>query len=362
MNAPRPPTRPKTKRPVLASSDAFLKFTAAVKPRVERQLRRQLSAELRKQRTLGPEATLACEALTNVSLQGGKRLRAALVFTGGETFGKGSLPGDLVRIAAAVEVLHSYFLVHDDWIDGDLLRRGAPSAHAQLRRVFGQTLGDSAAVLAGDWGATIANRWLLEVALPVPRMMSVLRAFATMQLAAIGGQLRDVLARDDRIEQTYQLKTASYTVEGPLLLGAIASGASPQELKVISQFSRPAGIAFQLRDDLMGLFGAEEITGKPFASDLRAGKRTSVALHALANASGSDKRVIKLAFGCAKASTRQLREAVAAIERSGSREQAELRIAKLVSQACRALDAPCVSSKARQLLSSAAVALAVRHA
>lgn len=362
MNAPRPPSHPKTKRPVLASSDAFLKFTAQVKPRVERQLRRQLSAELRKLRALGPEATLACEALSNVSLQGGKRLRAALVFAGGETFGKGSLSRDLLRIATAVEVLHSYFLVHDDWIDGDLLRRGAPSAHAQLRRVFGQSLGDSAAILAGDWGATIANRWLFDVGLPGPRMTHMLRAFAAMQLAAINGQLRDVLACDDRIEQTYQLKTASYTVEGPLMLGALASGASAQELKVISQFSRPAGVAFQLRDDLMGLFGTEEATGKPFASDLRAGKRTSVALHALANATGSDKRAIKLVFGCAKASTRQLREAVAAIERTGSREQAELRIAKLVSKACNALDAPCVGNQARQLLSSAAVALAVRHA
>jgi geranylgeranyl diphosphate synthase type I len=181
-----------------------------------------------------------------------------------------------------------------------------------------------------------------------------------MQNAAIGGQLRDVLAQDERVELTYRLKTASYTVEGPLALGAIISGASQKQLTSITKFATPAGIAFQLRDDLMGLFGSAQQTGKPFGSDLRAGKRTAVALHALAVATGADARSIKKAFGNPKASLGELRAAVECIERVGSLEHVEKRIARLTAQACRHLEQPWISESARGLLTSAAFALAVR--
>jgi geranylgeranyl diphosphate synthase type I len=344
----------------VAAGHLFLDFVREVHPSIERRLLRRLSAELRGVEPLGLEAVLACRAFSDVCLRGGKRLRAALVMAGGLHLGKRANRQVLVDLGAAVEVLHAYFLVHDDWMDGDLVRRGGPSAHAELRKHYGQHLGDAAAVLAGDWAAAIANDWVAKSRTAHRDLAGVLGAFASMQRAAIGGQLRDILATDDRVELTYRLKTASYTVQGPLALGAIAAGASAKQLETIRKFATPAGIAFQLRDDLIGLFGSARETGKPFGSDLRAGKRTSVALHALSAAAGAEGRIIRKAFGNRKASASELRSAVAAIDRVGSREFVEKRIARLTARACRELAQPWISEPARALLTSAAFALAVR--
>jgi geranylgeranyl diphosphate synthase, type I len=338
----------------------FLDFTRRLQPTIQRCLKRHLSAELTRLRPLGPEALTTCRALTDVCLRGGKRLRAALVVAGGRCFGERADDELLIEIGAAVEVLHTYFLVHDDWMDGDLERRGGLSAHAQLRNIYGQSKGDAAAVLAGDWGATIANDWMTQMSIAPRKLARVLGAFAAMQRAALGGQMRDILAQDKRIELTYRLKTASYTVEGPLVLGALVSGATSQQLETLHRFSLPAGVAFQLRDDLMSLFGSSKQTGKPFGSDLRAGKRTSVVLHALAAASGTDRKTIENVFGNPKATMRDLRAAVASIDHVGSRLHVERRIARLTANACRALQQPWISESARSLLTSSAFALAVR--
>ena len=351
-------------RPSVPSAQAanylFLRFAESIRPRVERRLRQRLSAELRSSKLLGPQAVSVCRALVDVCLRGGKRSRAALVAVGGRCFGRQSNDALLLEIGAAVEVLHTYFLVHDDWIDGDLVRRGGPSAHAQLRQLYGTALGDAAGVLAGDWGSVVANQWMTSLTLPQRRLTKVLAVFAAMQRAAIGGQLRDLLATDSRIEQTYRLKTASYTVEGPLALGALASGAGPRELDVIRKFAEPTGVAFQLRDDLIGLFASPKQTGKPFGSDLRAGKRTAVASHALRVAKGTDKRVIVRAFGNPTATALELREAVRSIDRVGSRSYVESRIDQLIATACGHLDSTRVTDEARALLTSAAFTLALR--
>lgn len=343
-----------------ASPELFLDFARRLQPRIEARLKLRLAAELRRMRRLGPEAFEACHAFTETCLRGGKRLRAALVFAGGHAFGTALDPRLLLDVAAAVEVLHMYLLVHDDWMDGDLVRRAGPSVHARLRQSFGTGIGDSAAILAGDWGAAVAQSWMAQAPIAPARLTRVLTQFAAMQDAAIGGQLRDVLASDERIELTYQLKTASYTVQGPLALGALVSGAGARQLGWIAKFAAPAGIAFQLRDDLMSLFGTPRQTGKPFGSDLRAGKRTAVVLHALAAASGSDAKNIKRAFGNGRATVSELRAAVRSIEKLGSHSFVEQRIAGLVAQACRQLQRPGIPEAARELLTSAAVALAVR--
>ncbi len=309
---------------------------------------------------IGPRAASACEALSDLCLRGGKRLRAALVSTGALCFGKQYDDKLLIDIGAAVELLHTYFLVHDDWIDSDLVRRGGPSAHAVLRRSFGQDAGDAAAILAGDWGSAVANAWMAQLPLPLKALTRVLTAFSRMQRDAVGGQLRDILAKDNDIELTYQLKTASYTVEGPINLGAIVAGATIDDLRKIRRFAIPVGVAFQLRDDLIGLFGSPKTTGKPFGSDLRAGKRTAVAVCALERARGSNRRIIAATFGNPQASNRQLKEAVHAIESVGAKSLVEQRIVKLLELAERQLRVAPISAAGRKLLASAASALVLR--
>ena len=110
-------------------------------------------------------------------MRGGKRLRAALVSAGAQCFRPRRGDPLLIEIGAAVELLHAYFLVHDDWMDGDLVRRGGPSVHAHLRRLYGRPAGDAAAILAGDWGATVANDWMTQLPLPRSTSAKVCSAF-----------------------------------------------------------------------------------------------------------------------------------------------------------------------------------------
>ena len=136
--------------------------------------------------------------------------------------------------------------------------------------------------------------------------------------------------KDGDVERTYELKTASYTVEGPLALGAIVSGATPKDLGAIQKFAIPVGIAFQLRDDLIGLFGVTADTGKPFGSDLRAGKPTVAAKYAISRARGSDRRILAEVFGNSRATVRQLHDAVRVFESVGAKQVVERRIARLL--------------------------------
>ena len=338
----------------------FLPFVEGVRSQVEAELRRRLAREMRALKPVGPEAVSACAALSDVCLRGGKRLRAALVCAGARCFQKRPNDALLIQIGAAVEVLHAYFLVHDDWIDGDLMRRGGPSAHATLRERYGNALGDAAAVLAGDWGAAVANDWMAQLKSPPRTLTRLLAAFSDMQRAAIGGQLRDTLVRGTDIERTYQLKTASYTVQGPLSLGAIAGGAGVDDLRTLRKFSLPVGVAFQLRDDLIGLFEPETVTGKPFGSDLRAGKYTAAAVYALNHAHGAERRLLLRVFGNRRASRRQLVQAVQAMESLGARSQVERRIRSLLGLANRSLRKATIREDGRELLVSAANALALR--
>ena len=358
------------KQPPRASSTAsgsnpelkstFLAYAEQVRPKVESHLHAKLSREIRGVKTLGPELVSACSALCEVCLRGGKRIRAALVFVGARcTQGRPSSEL-LTEIAAAVELLHAYFLVHDDWMDGDLVRRGGPSAHAMLRTLYGKEKGDAAAILAGDWGAAVANQWIAQLDLPKEKLSRLSSAYYAMQRAAIHGQLRDTLAEGHNLERTYELKTASYTVQGPLALGAIVGGAKPETLKALRAVAVPLGVAFQLRDDLIGLFSTESETGKPFGSDIKSGKFTAAASYALGCARGRAKRVLDTAFGNPNATQRELYDAVQVIESLGAKVKVERRIAQLLRISERRLREAPITTEGRILLASASQALALR--
>jgi geranylgeranyl diphosphate synthase, type I len=343
-----------------ASESSFLRFSEGVRRQVERELRHLLSGEMRVIHAVGPEAVSSCSALSDVCMRGGKRLRATLVCIGARCLRQRPNDALLIRIGAAVELLHAYFLVHDDWMDGDLVRRGGPSAHATLRNLYGKSAGDAAAILAGDWGATVANDWMAQLPLTSSRLRALLSTFSQMQRLAIGGQLRDTLVQGDDVEYTYRLKTASYTVQGPLALGAIAVGANSRALNALGRFAIPVGVAFQLRDDLLSLFGSESATGKPFGSDLRAGKHTMAARYAWTHVRGSDRRLLAEVFGNSRAPKRQLTQVVEMMDRLGTRRHVEQRIAKLLGQATGVLRAAPFKEQGRLLLASAANALALR--
>jgi geranylgeranyl diphosphate synthase, type I len=332
----------------------FGDLMTALRPAVDARLSAVWDARLAAYRRHGRPVQQTLEAARDLCLRGGKRLRAGLVATGYCARQRNRDWQGALAVAVAVELLHSYFLIHDDWMDQDDLRRGGPTVHAKLGRDFQSTrLGAAAAILAGDYTLALATEVLAQAKVSERRLVRLFNCFAQMQLDATVGQQLDVLSEDSDVAQIYRLKTASYTVFGPLKLGALLAGASEGESDGLEEFAVPLGVAFQLKDDLIGVFAEPAITGKPLGSDIKAGKRTLLVQLALRRANDSDRRVLGDAFGNSRASVRQLRHAIGVLESSGARRLVERRIGALSRQALGALEKQHLNARGRELLTGA---------
>jgi geranylgeranyl diphosphate synthase, type I len=355
--------RPLGRGSAATASEPFLRFLERYRQRFDAHLDRRLQAAQRRFPRIGTPSMETTQALIDLCKRGGKRVRPGLVLGGALCITDAPPSKVLFDAAVALELLHGYFLVHDDWMDGDLTRRGGPSVHAALRQRYGNDhRGDAAAILAGDWGVAVATDWMTSLALPGARLRAALRCFADMQLAAVVGQIRDLVADDDDAELTYRLKTASYTVCGPLLLGAILAGGSAAQQKDILGFALPIGEAFQLRDDLIGVFATPEQTGKPFASDVRAGKRTVLVRECLRRVSGQQASFMQRTLHSPAPSERDLQRFVHLLESSGASEFVEGRIDTLSRRGLARLAKARLRAEGKTLLASAAAALTVRKA
>jgi geranylgeranyl diphosphate synthase, type I len=231
----------------------------------------------RGERLSDPSAQAVHEALASLTMRGGKRLRPGLLALGFEAFGGGDRRRVLPAMAA-LELLQTYLLIHDDWMDGDSERRGGPTAHVALAKRFGdEAQGARGAILAGDWACALAHEAMTACDVLPARLLEALRRFASMTRDVVVGQTLDVFpplleeTTLEHIEQVYALKTAAYTVEGPVVIGAALAGM--RELGELAHALRHAGVAFQLRDDVLGTFGDARI-GKSRGGDLAEGKRT----------------------------------------------------------------------------------------
>jgi geranylgeranyl diphosphate synthase type I len=338
----------------------FLALVASVQRRAEPRMKRVLSERLRAGRRQGPEVEAMLAALSDLALRGGKRLRPGFVAAGLRAADERADLEPAVELGVALEFLHTYLLIHDDWMDGDALRRGGPTVHELLARSFrDRALGEKSAILAGDYAMGLALELAASGAARHPAQAALLAAFTRMHNDAIFGQQLDIGAKQPDPEKVYALKTASYTVGGTLVIGALLGGGKASLLAVIERFSLPAGIAFQHQDDLIGAFGRPEVTGKPRGADLSAGKYTLLVKFGLELARGPGRARLKKVLGKA-ASRADVERALAVLEDSGARTAVEARIAELVRQARRALRDKGISAEGRTLLDGAVVALAER--
>lgn len=270
----------------------------------------------------------------------------------------------------AVELLQTYLLIHDDWMDDDNVRRGGPSVHVALgERLGGKRLGDAAAVLAGDLACGYAQDALLESTLPAERVLGAARAFARIQEDVVTGQLAEMAAAGTNgkgaapsVETIHELKTASYTVTGPLALGANLAGASASRVAELARYGRPLGIAFQLRDDLLGTFGDTSATGKPVGNDIRQGKRTALVSEMRGDAKA--EALLTRVLGREDASDADVADVVEAMVSTGAKARVEARVAELLGEARGALAAMNLAndSPAKLWLAGAVRALGERSA
>ncbi len=264
---------------------------------------------------MSPDLSQLADAAQAAVLEGGKRLRPTFAYWGWRTAQPAGADGEtaLIRAAASLELLQACALVHDDLMDGSDTRRGRPATHIRLAAEHtaagwpgsSQTFGAAGAILLGDlllsWAGEMFSAPIAT--LPPSRAAGAERQFDLMRTEVVAGQFLDVLAQTrgrfdpDEALRVIRYKTSKYTIVRPLLLGAAAAGAPAAAEHDLAGYGHALGEAFQLRDDLLGVFGDPSETGKPAGDDLREGKRTLLVALAMAEATEPERRIIQAGMG-----------------------------------------------------------------
>ena len=325
--------------------------------RVEARIADVLVTETERWAGLDPALRQPLESLRRLVLAGGKRLRPAFCFWA--FVGLGGRPDDdrITDAGAALEMLHTCAVIHDDIIDGSPRRHGTDALHVEFSRQHDEAgwrgdarrFGEGAAILVGDLAFVYADILLPSSPPEVRRLFGQLRVEVNVgQYLDLTGMVRKD-ADPDVARRISQYKSAKYTVERPLHLGA-ALADPPQLADVLVAFSEyglPLGEAFQLKDDILGVFGDTAVTGKPVGEDLREGKPTLLYALACQRADGPAARLLTERFGSPDLTPDEVVALQALFDETGARAQVEARIERLVEASRRrALTLP-ISADAR---------------
>jgi geranylgeranyl diphosphate synthase type I len=325
-------------------------------------------------RAIGDELAPVADIARDFVLDGGKRLRPAFCYWAAIAAG-GEDSEALIHAAASLELLQACALVHDDLIDHSDTRRGSPAVHrrfADLHRQSGWTgdpddFGAAAAILLGDvllaWSdAMFAVSGLHDGALRRARPIC-----SAMRTEVMAGQYLDVVEQArggttlERALRVARLKSAKYTVERPLHLGAVIAKAGDDVIAAFSGYGIPLGEAFQLRDDLLGVFGQPAMTGKPAGDDLREGKQTALIALAFERGSAADRDLLLGALGRADLGEDDVERIRQVITETGVATEIETMIASRLDEALAALGEVALEPSGRDALVTLAGAASYRR-
>jgi geranylgeranyl diphosphate synthase type I len=334
------------------------------------------------------------EALTSVAgtlITGGKRFRARLAYWGWRAaLTHGDLAADpatdpgldiVTGLATGLELFHAAALIHDDIIDNSDTRRGTPAAHRQFQTRHqsnryagsGTEYGTSSAILLGDLLLAWADDQFVNAALELEhrRALEFAAELRIMRQDVTTGQFLDnhdtvawaTIPLDEAIDRAQRVvvyKSAKYSVEAPLALGAIVGGASPALLSALRSFAVPLGFAFQLRDDVLGVFGDPAVTGKPAGDDLREGKRTVLLAIARERADRSTRATLDEVIGDPTLTETQITALRATLQSTGALNEVESLINRSRDRALTVLDQLDLDGAAERELRTLANALTER--
>jgi geranylgeranyl diphosphate synthase type I len=322
-------------------------------------------------------------------LDGGKLMRPGFCYWGwrGVAAASGEAAADryddeaeaaVVRAAASLELLQASALIHDDYMDGSDTRRGMPAIHrrfaadhvANAWEGSAARFGAAAAILLGDVCLTWCDEMFAGSGVAQARLTAARPYYDVMRTEVMAGQYLDVLAQahglaePDRAAQRAQTviryKSAKYTIERPLHVGAALAGATPDVLKAYSAYGLPLGEAFQLRDDVLGVFGDPAATGKPAGDDLREGKQTLLVALAAARADGDAAKTLRTQLGNPDLDTAGVAELQRIIRQTEALDDVEARIAALTEEAFAAVEAAPIAEEGRAVLRDLAVMASAR--
>ena len=314
------------------------------------------------------------DALTAL-LAGGKRLRPAFAYWGWRGAGGDPAFDDLaLRAAAGLEFLQACALIHDDVMDGSDTRRGLPSAHRRFAGVHRdaewlgspEAFGVGAAILLGDLCLSWADEVIFSCGFPPEAMGRAKAVYDEMRTELMAGQYLDLLEQAmgggsvDRALTVVRYKSAKYTIERPLHLGAALAGDDPAIREAYSGYGLPLGEAFQLRDDVLGVFGDPAETGKPAGDDLREGKRTVLMAIAVERSTPAQASVIRRHLGDPGLDATGVEALRAIIAETGALAHTESLIGDLLDQSLTSLDTAPLDPQAREVLTGLAYAATKR--
>src|SRR5699024_6365723 len=321
----------------------------------------ELLADYQQQaRSIAESAEPLVTSITDL-VQGGKRLRALLAWWGWQGAGGDADDPRIIDAGVALELFQAAALIHDDILDRSDTRRGQPSVHKRFQNLHddnqwvqdGTHFGVSAGILAGDLALGLSEEIFSTTADATAFAVPARDAFHAMRFEVMTGQHLDILAEahlpDDpeialeRARKILQLKSAHYSAVWPFELGGVLAGADETTLSAYREFSLPLGMAFQLGDDLLGVFGDPELTGKPAGDDLVEGKRTELVAHALISLNSQDAETLNNFLMHPAQSSHSIQHVQELLERSGARATVETEIERLGLETRTALDRLTVS-------------------
>ncbi|OAN38465.1 polyprenyl synthetase family protein [Microbacterium sp. H83] len=333
----------------------------------------------------GPDAAALVETAAG-TLVGGKRLRARFCHAGWQAVARhhdrrAAESDALWDVCAALEIFQSAALVHDDLIDNSDTRRGRPAAHRALEGAHrasqwsgdAAAFGRSSAILLGDLLVAWSDDLLEDAIAPLPHAAGVRREYARMRRDVTVGQFLDIAEESawsvnaadshvDRALRVVSLKSARYSIEQPLVLGAAVADADAEQQRALRRFGHPVGMAFQLRDDVLGVFGDAAVTGKPAGDDLREGKRTVLVALTRQTLDTSARNLFDELLGDPELGADQIGFLQATITASGALDRVEAMIDDYAKDADRALSGAPLDNAAVGELRDLARAATVRSA
>jgi geranylgeranyl diphosphate synthase type I len=343
--------------------------TAVFKSRAEEVLSRFVAREA--DQLLAIDAELAPVAdQVEAAVAGGKRLRAAFCYWGWRAAGQPDSDA-LVRAAASMELVHAAAVVHDDIIDDSALRHGRPTTHVALEETLrgrprATTAARALAMLVGDLLMSLAGQLFATSGLPAAYLARARPLWADLARELIAGECLELLRTGGEPDTAQSLKvirykTAKYTVEQPLLIGGLLAGAGRRLREGYSRYGLPLGEAFQLRDDLLGLFGDPALTGKANTDDLHAHRPTALLAETWRVADGADRERLRALLGRREVGMDGLEEVREVMRRLKAPDRIERMITARVEEATRALDELDIPVPASRALTSLAHSAAARR-
>ena len=347
---------------------------AALVSRVEETLSAFLDLEEDKALRIAPEVAPLAAQVRRAVMSGGKRIRSLLCYWAWQGV-TGRESDAVLRASSSLELLHAFALAHDDVVDESGLRRGEPSMHKVFERLHaerewggdGARYGKAVAILGGDLLLSFADQLFFGSGVDAAALERARPIYDTLRSEMIWGQYLDLhvqtagLIDRELARRVLQAKSGHYTAQKPLLIGGALGGAPPDVLEAYGAYGTAAGEAFQLRDDVLGIFGDPEQTGKPAGGDLREGKRTLVVAEAYAAADEESRAFLLEHLGDRRMARTTMEQLRRLIVETGALARAEEAIADATERALAALDGVRLASGVDESLRAMAIALRDRR-